>query len=56
MPLFCGGHKKDKINMNRKISQQGFTLVELLIVMTIISIMAVGVLVGIKPIEQDVQL
>jgi len=38
--------------MNRKISQLGFTLVELLIVMTIISIMAVGVLVGIKPLEQ----
>jgi len=36
----------------KKMLQKGFTLVELLIVITIIAIMAVGVLVGINPVEQ----
>jgi prepilin-type N-terminal cleavage/methylation domain-containing protein len=37
--------------MNRKFSQ-GFTLIELLIVMAIIAVLAVGVLIGLDPIEQ----
>lgn len=37
--------------MNRRL-QKGFTLIELLIVMAIIAVLAVGVLVGLDPIEQ----
>ncbi len=37
--------------MNKRM-QSGFTLVELLIVMAIIAILAVGVLVGLNPVEQ----
>jgi prepilin-type N-terminal cleavage/methylation domain-containing protein len=39
--------------MNKNLpNSKGFTLVELLIVMAVVAILAVGVLVGINPIEQ----